>query len=147
MVTTEALKLLYRKLGGTADVEDITAISEMVDLIEDVAGSGGGGGGDGAMYVEINPTSMTEGTCEYTANELAELLEQGKTIFYTMLGWRFTNPCVDASQSNKIMIQGITLMTHPFTQALIQAEVNVCYDRELHADYVSIDIISYATPQ
>lgn len=43
MVTTDALKLLYKKLGGTADVENITAISDMVDLIEDVAGEGGGG--------------------------------------------------------------------------------------------------------
>ena len=42
MVTTEALKLLYTKLGGTEDVESVTAISEMVDLIEDVAGQGGG---------------------------------------------------------------------------------------------------------
>lgn len=43
MVTTDALKLLYKKLGGSADVDNITAISDMVDLIEDVAGEGGGG--------------------------------------------------------------------------------------------------------
>jgi hypothetical protein len=42
MVTLEALKLLYAKLGGTDDIENITAISDMVDLIEDVAESGGG---------------------------------------------------------------------------------------------------------
>ena len=42
MVILEALKLLYKKLGGTADTEDITASSDMIDLIEDVAGGGGG---------------------------------------------------------------------------------------------------------
>ena len=52
MVTVEALKLLYKKLGGSADVTQITAISDMVDLIEDVANSGGGGGG-GGMTVTV----------------------------------------------------------------------------------------------
>lgn len=51
MVTTDALKLLYKKLGGTADVDNITAISDMVDLIEDVAG--GGGGGASGLVVNI----------------------------------------------------------------------------------------------
>lgn len=44
MVTVDALKLLYKKLGGTADIDNITAISDMVDLIEDVAGGGGASG-------------------------------------------------------------------------------------------------------
>lgn len=65
MVTTEALKLLYKKLGGTADVDNITAISDMVDLIEDVAGGGGGASG---LVVTISPVEGSE-TDEYSLDK------------------------------------------------------------------------------
>ena len=44
MTVNDALKMLYEKMGGTADVSGVTTSSEMIDYIEDVAGSGGGGG-------------------------------------------------------------------------------------------------------
>lgn len=77
MVTTEALKLLYKKLGGTADVDNITAISDMVDLIEDVAGGGGGGGASG-LVVNI---SQIIGTANYKLDknytEITDSLDNG----------------------------------------------------------------------
>lgn len=74
MVTVDALKLLYKKLGGTADVEDITAISDMVDLIEDVAG--GGGGGASGLVVRILWTEDTP-ILDKTYAEIAECLDNG----------------------------------------------------------------------
>lgn len=62
MVTTEALKLLYKKLGGTADVESITSISDMVDLIEDVAGGGGGGASGLVVNLVRDETVMPPST-------------------------------------------------------------------------------------
>ena len=42
MTVNDALKMLYEKMGGTADVSGVTTSSEMIDYIEDVAGGGGG---------------------------------------------------------------------------------------------------------
>lgn len=76
MVTVDALKLLYKKLGGTANVDNITAISDMVDLIEDVAG--GGGGGASGMVVNI---SQIMGTDNYKLDknytEITDSLDNG----------------------------------------------------------------------
>ena len=70
MVTTDALKLLYKKLGGTADVDDITAISDMVDLIEDVAGGGGGG----ASGLVVNVVDVT---LDKTYSDIKTAIESG----------------------------------------------------------------------
>lgn len=86
MVTTEALKLLYKKLGGTADVESITSISDMVDLIEDVAGGGGGGGASG-LKVTVTVDS-TGGTPVYTLDknytEIMAVVNNGITPIFQM---------------------------------------------------------------
>ena len=74
MVTTDALKLLYKKLGGTSDVDNITAISDMVDLIEDVAG--GGGGGASGLVVRILWTEDTP-ILDKTYAEIAACLDNG----------------------------------------------------------------------
>ena len=71
MVTTDALKLLYKKLGGTADVESITSISDMVDLIEDVAGGGGGASG---LVVH----GIAEGDTKYLDKTYAEITDSIK---------------------------------------------------------------------
>lgn len=75
MVTTDALKLLYSKLGGTADVSEVTAISEMVDLIEDVAGSGGGGAS--GLLVTITGDEDNALTLDKSYNDLRASLESG----------------------------------------------------------------------
>lgn len=74
MVTTDALKLLYKKLGGTADVDDITAISDMVDLIEDVAGGGGGGASGLVVSVSGSPKNMA---LDKSYNEIKTVLDNG----------------------------------------------------------------------
>ena len=76
MVTTEALKLLYRKLGGSADVESITSISDMVDLIEDVAGSGGGGGASGLVAL-VTWDDSGFATLDKSYTEIVAAIESG----------------------------------------------------------------------
>ncbi len=80
MVTTEALKLLYKKLGGTADVDNITAISDMIDLIEDVAGGGGGASGL-LVSVSGSPKSMA---LDKSYNELKTVLDNGIMPVFNM---------------------------------------------------------------
>lgn len=74
MVTTEALKLLYKKLGGSADVEHITAISDMVDLIEDVAGGGGGGASGLVVNITADDTTLT---LDKTYTEITNSINNG----------------------------------------------------------------------
>lgn len=74
MVTTDALKLLYKKLGGTADVDNITAISDMVDLIEDVAGAGGGGASALVVHATMGATSAT---LDKNYKEITEAMDSG----------------------------------------------------------------------
>lgn len=81
MVTTDALKLLYKKLGGTADVDNITAISDMVDLIEDVAG--GGGGGASGLVVNVTVDSQTY-TLDKNYTEIMSVVNNGITPVFRM---------------------------------------------------------------
>lgn len=76
MVTTDALKLLYKKLGETADVDNITAISDMVDLIEDVAGGGGGGGASGIFVIHATGTAY-ELTLDKNYDEINTAINSG----------------------------------------------------------------------
>lgn len=78
MVTTDALKLLYKKLGGTADVESITAISDMVDLIEDVAGGGGGGASALVVHATMGATSAT---LDKNYKEITEAMDSGVFVY------------------------------------------------------------------
>ena len=78
MVTTEALKLLYKKLGGSADVESITSISDMVDLIEDVAGGGGGASG-----LVVNVTFESDfATLDKNYSEISTALDNGAILTF-----------------------------------------------------------------
>lgn len=79
MVTTDALKLLYKKLGGTADVDNITAISDMVDLIEDVAG-GGGGGASGLVVHETVDLEQMKVSLDKNYNEIKTALLNGSYV-------------------------------------------------------------------
>lgn len=81
MVTTDALKLLYKKLGGMADVDNVTAISDMVDLIEDVAGGGGGGASGMVVSVSGSPKSMA---LDKSYNELKTVLDNGIMPVFNM---------------------------------------------------------------
>lgn len=78
MVTTDALKLLYKKLGGSADVDNITAISDMVDLIEDVAGEGGGGASGLVVTVSADTTTVpTTFTLDKNYTEISAAINSG----------------------------------------------------------------------
>lgn len=82
MVTVEALKLLYRKLGGSADIDKVTAISEMVDLIEDVAGSGGGGAGGLVVNVTKVEGQENQYTIDKNYTEIKTAVEAGITPMF-----------------------------------------------------------------
>lgn len=96
MVTTEALKLLYKKLGGSADVENITAISDMVDLIEDVAG--GGGGGASGLVINVHTDDGLTFTLDKNYSEISSAIENGSVPMVlivspngaTTLGWLYS---------------------------------------------------------
>lgn len=78
MVTVDALKLLYKKLGGTADVDNITAISDMVDLIEDVAG--GGGGASGLVVYELAEDVTGNFYLDKNYNEIKAAVDNGQPV-------------------------------------------------------------------
>lgn len=79
MVTTEALKLLYKKLGGSADVEHITSTSTMIDLIEDVAG-GGGGGASGLVVHELEDVDSGDYYLDKNYAEIETAVNNGQPV-------------------------------------------------------------------
>lgn len=100
MVTTEALKLLYKKLGGAADVDNITAISDMVDLIEDVAG--GGSGASGLLIHYVDPPGAEMPYLDKTYAEITQCLENGirPVILYENDSEHYVNSYIDSYFNN-----------------------------------------------
>ena len=85
----KALKDLYISLGGAeSDVADLTASSEVIPLIKNVAGGGGGEGGTGVAVFKIvgewseeageTVWSLAEGT---TFDDIADCVFAGEPIF------------------------------------------------------------------
>lgn len=85
MTVNDALKMLYEKMGGTADVSGVTTSSEMIDYIEDVAGSGGSGGA-GGVYVETTLNVAGQYEVEYvsttTAAAVITALQAGSSVVF-----------------------------------------------------------------
>lgn len=79
----KALKDLYISLGGAeSDVADLTASSEVIPLIKNVAGGGGGGGLAVFKVVsEDGDYSLADGK---TFNDIAEVIYAGEPVFISV---------------------------------------------------------------
>lgn len=69
----DALKKIYKTLGGTDDVKGLSTVYQVLEKITEVA-EGGGGGSDTVIVTE------TDGTLDITPNQLKAALAEGKRV-------------------------------------------------------------------
>ena len=79
----KALKDLYISLGGAeSDVADLTASSEVIPLIKNVAGGGGGGGL--AVFKVVSEDDNYLLADGKTFNDIAEVIYAGEPVFISV---------------------------------------------------------------
>lgn len=99
--------------------------------------------GEKIIIAKIQPTSYTEGTCNFTIEELYNFIRGGYIVLFSMAGWISTSPCYVSSVNDVLEITGKGIAINPVNNALSAIEANYGENASTGQIYLHLNTTDY----